>query len=217
MYGDSIDVQKLDNQTLKEEHWNTTSTAETSPYNFSKVAAEREAWKMYEAQDRWQLVAINPGLVVGPSLSADSVSGSVYLLEAMYRGENKMGVPELHYPVADVRDVAQAHVVAGEDVSTKGRYIIASAQSLSILELANAVRPVHKTPSVLPTRHVPKMMMYVVGPFMGFSIKWVSKNVGIGFKVDNHRSIEDLKIRYRPLADTMADHYNQWALTSGSS
>ena len=97
MYGDSIDIHKMENKTLSEKYWNTTSTATTNPYSFSKVAAEREAWKMYEAQDRWEIVVVNPGLVVGPSLSSESASGSLYMLEAMYRGENKMGVAELHY------------------------------------------------------------------------------------------------------------------------
>jgi hypothetical protein len=52
------------------------------------------------------MVVINPGFVVGPSFSPESASGSLYLLEAMYRGENKMGIIDLQYPVADVREVA---------------------------------------------------------------------------------------------------------------
>ena len=216
MYGDSIDIHKMERKTLSEKYWNTTSTATTNPYSFSKVVAEREAWKMYEAQDRWELVVINPGLVVGPSLSPESVSGSLYMLEAMYRGENKMGVADLHYPVADVRDVAEAHVIVGEDTATKGRFIIASDRSLSLLDMANAVRPAHKTPNVLPTRNLPKLMVYAAGPFMGLSMKWVSRNIGIGFKVDNRRSFLELKIKYRPLKDTMADHYNQWLRNSSS-
>ena len=206
----------MEKKTLSEKYWNTTSTTENNPYSFSKVIAEREAWKMYESQDRWELVVINPGLVVGPSLSPESASGSLYMLEAMYRGENKMGVAELHYPVADVRDVAEAHVIVGENAATKGRFIIAGDRSSSLLEMANAVRPVHKTPNVLPCRNLPKLMVYAAGLFMGLSLKWVSKNIGIGYKVDNHRSVQELKIRYRPLENTMADHYHEWSRTSDS-
>jgi hypothetical protein len=43
MYGGSIDIHKMENKTLSERYWNTTSTANTNPYSFSKVAAEREA------------------------------------------------------------------------------------------------------------------------------------------------------------------------------
>ncbi|OBW66067.1 MAG: Rhomboid-like protein [Aureobasidium pullulans] len=101
MYGDSADVLHYDNATLTESHWNTTSTATSSAYSYSKVAAEREAWKICHAQSRWDLIAINPGLVIGPSLTPESASGSLHMLEAMYKGDNKMGAPELHYPIAD--------------------------------------------------------------------------------------------------------------------
>ncbi|THV84014.1 cinnamoyl-CoA reductase [Aureobasidium pullulans] len=68
MYGDSADVLHYYNATLTESHWNTTSTATSSAYSYSKVAAEREAWKICHAQSRWDLIAINPGLVIVPRL-----------------------------------------------------------------------------------------------------------------------------------------------------
>ncbi|THX79899.1 cinnamoyl-CoA reductase [Aureobasidium pullulans] len=129
MYGDSADILHYDNATLTESHWNTTSTATSSAYSYSKVAAEREAWKICHAQSRWDLIAINPGLVIGPSLTPQSASGSLHMLEAMYKGDNKMGAPELHYPIVDVREVAEAHVRAGVDAAAKGRYIVASERS----------------------------------------------------------------------------------------
>ncbi|THW00136.1 cinnamoyl-CoA reductase [Aureobasidium pullulans] len=119
MYGDSADILHYDNATLTESHWNTTSTATSSAYSYSKVAAEREAWKICHAQSRWDLIAINPGLVIGPSLTPESASGSLHVLEAMYKGDNKMGAPELHYPIVDVREVAEAHVRAGVDAAAK--------------------------------------------------------------------------------------------------
>ena len=91
-YGDSADILAYKDATLSEAYWNETSTASNNPYSYSKVAAEREAWKMHDAQSRWDLVVINPGLVIGPSLSPQSASGSLYMLEGMYGGENKLGV-----------------------------------------------------------------------------------------------------------------------------
>ncbi|KAF2017728.1 cinnamoyl-CoA reductase [Aaosphaeria arxii CBS 175.79] len=211
MYGDSVDILKMENSTLSETHWNQTSSATNNPYSYSKVVAERQAWKMCDAQTRWDLVVINPGLVVGPSLSPGSASGSLYMLEAMYQGDNKMGAPELHYPVADVRDVAEAHVKAGENVDAKGRYIVASEQSLSLLDMANYVRPVHRQPKLLPTRNLPKLMVYAAGPFIGVSMKWVSGNIGIGYKVDHSRSVNELGVAYRPLEEVFRAHYLAWA------
>jgi nucleoside-diphosphate-sugar epimerase len=58
----------------------------------------------------------------------------------MYKGENYSGVLELYDTVADVRDVAEAHIRAGKSPSAKGRYIIASNCSIFLLDKANYVR-----------------------------------------------------------------------------
>ncbi|PVH79995.1 cinnamoyl-CoA reductase [Cadophora sp. DSE1049] len=216
IYGDSADVLKMKDGTLNETYWNETSTISGSPYSYSKMIAEREAWKMQEAQSRWELVTINPGLVLGPSLSPESSSGSLFMIENMYKGNDKMGVAELHYPIADVREVAKAHVVAGENPAAKGRYIVASDKSVSLLDMANFVRPIHKEPKLLPTKNLPKTMIYVVGPFMGLSWKWVSANIGIGYKVDNGRSVRDLGLVYPPNEEVVRSHYRNWESTKAS-
>ncbi|KAM0123517.1 hypothetical protein ACHAP3_011070 [Botrytis cinerea] len=216
IYGDSVDIVKMEDSTLTEAHWNVTSTAADNPYSYSKMIAEREAWKMQEAQSRWDMVVINPGLVLGPSLSPESASGSLFMIENMYRGENKMGAPELHYPIADVRDVAEAHVKAGETVNAKGRYIIAGEHSLSILDITNLVRPIHKQPNLLPKKNLPKLMLYAAGPFMGISWKWVCANIGIGYKVNHQKSVQELGLVYRPAEKIVRDHYQSWLSTQSA-
>src|SRR5204863_2546437 len=52
--GDNIDMRGKDQ--LTEEDWNTTSTLDHQPYPYSKTVAEREAWDICGAQDRWDLV-----------------------------------------------------------------------------------------------------------------------------------------------------------------
>ncbi|MFX6353609.1 NAD-dependent epimerase/dehydratase family protein, partial [Acinetobacter baumannii] len=69
--------------TLTEAQWNTSSSVDHNPYQYSKVAAEREAWKLCEAQSRWDLVVINPGMVYGPSLTPGSHSASIDTLVSM--------------------------------------------------------------------------------------------------------------------------------------
>ena len=55
----------------------------TDPYPMSKVCAERAAWDFVEKLDadkKFELVAMNPGLVTGPILTAaNSNTTSVYL------------------------------------------------------------------------------------------------------------------------------------------
>lgn len=200
----------MKNSTLSEDYWNTTSTESYSPYSYSKLVAEREAWKICEAQNRWDLVVINPGLVLGPLLTSDSSSGSLFMLDAMYKGEYRSGAPELHYPVADVRDVAEAHIKAGKSLSAKGRYIVAGDRSICLLDMANYVRGIHSKPESLPTRNIPKLLVFAAAPFMGLSMKWVLRNIGIPFKVNNNKSIRELGISYRPAEEVLKDHYLSW-------
>ena len=40
--------------------WNKTSTPNYGEYSYSKMIAEKEAWKIYESQNRWDLAVINP-------------------------------------------------------------------------------------------------------------------------------------------------------------
>jgi nucleoside-diphosphate-sugar epimerase len=121
-----------------------------------------------------------------------------------------MGVPELHYPVADVRDVADAHIRAGKNPSAKGRYIIAGDHSICLLDMADYVRPIHRSPRDLPTRNLPKFLVYAAGPFIGLSMKWVARNIGIRYKVNNNKSILELGISYRPAEQVLKDHYLSW-------
>ncbi|KAL2820279.1 hypothetical protein BJX63DRAFT_380361 [Aspergillus granulosus] len=94
IFGDNADVRQMKNATLSPEYFNTTSTVSHNAYSYSKVLAEKEAWKYYEAQPtppRWKLVTINPGLVLGPSLSPTSESGSLSLIDQLLRGELFLG------------------------------------------------------------------------------------------------------------------------------
>lgn len=208
LYGDAIDTVSYKDRTLHESDWNTSSKPEDDAYAYSKVASEREAWKIAEAQQRWDLVAICPSLVLGPSLSADPTSGTFYMLENLFGGNDKMGVPELHFPVVDVRDVAIAHAEAGSNPSAKGRYIVtAGDRSLSLLEIANLVRPIHEKPTLLPTRNLPKLMVLMAAPFVGVGIGYMKRNVGYGFGIDASRSTREFGLQYKSVEEVVQGHY----------
>jgi len=67
IYGDVADCAAAPGGVLTEEVWNTSSSLEHVPYSYSKTVAERAAWEMAGAQDRWRLVVINPAGIYGPS------------------------------------------------------------------------------------------------------------------------------------------------------
>ncbi|MDQ8037407.1 MAG: NAD-dependent epimerase/dehydratase family protein, partial [Pedobacter sp.] len=101
--GDNADL--AGREAFTEEDWNTTSSVEHNPYQYSKVAAEREAWKIQGTQTQWDLVTINPGMVYGPALTPDSRSASIDTLRQLGDGRLLVGVPDLTYGVVDVREV----------------------------------------------------------------------------------------------------------------
>ena len=211
IFGDYIDVWQMKGGILSEEYFNTSSSLENNPYHFSKVEAEREAWKICRSQDRWSMVAINPGMVLGPSLTPNSDSGSLFLLDEMLKGYFFYGVPDLSLATVDVREVAQAHINAARNPAANGRYILAERQMISFLEIARILRKIHARPLLLPRNQIPLFLVKLIGPLFGLDQDYIRNHVGIRFPVDNSRSLQDLEIVYRPIQETLADHCRSWA------
>ncbi len=211
IFGDYIDVMAMDDHVLAERYWNTTSTVANNPYHYAKTLAEREAWRIAAAQDRWRLVAINPGLVLGPSLTPASESGSLFLLDELLKGYFCYGAPNLSFTVVDVRDVARAHIEAAQRPAASGRYILARDQMYSFLEMSRIIRPIHRRRYLIPTWQVPDAGVRLLGPRFGLTQDFIAKHLGIRFRVDNTRSRAELGITYRPVEETLRDHYRSWA------
>lgn len=205
VFGDNADTK---GKALTEEDWNTTSSVDHNPYQYSKVAAEREAWKIHDTQQQWDLVTINPGMVYGPSLTNASNSASIGTLLDMGRGKLKAGVPDLSYGVVDVREVAQAHVLAAFTPEASGRYILVN-ESISMLGIARLLRKQFGRKYPFPGMQVPKAMVWAVGPLMGpVTRKFISRNVGFPIRFNNSRS-QQLGVHYRSLEETFKDHFEQ--------
>lgn len=112
IFGDNADVMEMKQKTLSAEYFNTTNSVRYNAYPYSKTVAEKEAWKLYDAQPqspRWKLVTINPGLVLGPSLSPTSESGSLSLLDQLLGGQLFLGVPDMWFAIVGVRGRDSPH------------------------------------------------------------------------------------------------------------
>lgn len=210
IFGDYIDVLNLQGGVLRESFFNTTSTLENNPYHYSKVMAEKEAWAICERQKRWSMVAINPGLILGPALTPVSDSGSLFLLGELLKGYFFYGAPDFSFTYADVRDVALGHLRAAERANATGRYILAQTGMISFLDMARILRPHHRRPYLLPLYQLPHWPIRILGPLFGLTQEYIRNHLGIRFTVDNRRSVEELGIVYRPAAETLADHYRSW-------
>ncbi len=208
IYGDACDILKTRNRIFTPEDWNITSTEEHQPYSYSKTVAEKEAWKIFNEQKRWDLVTIHPGFVLGPSLTPRTDSTSIDFVRSVMKGQFRFGAPDLWFGTVDVRDVAALHVEAGFKESATGRYI-AINESYSIVQMASVIKNKIGNEYPVSTSVLPGFLMYITGPFMGFSIKFVRKNLGYPVSFDNSRTIKDFNFRFRPIEETFRDHFEQ--------
>ncbi|MEF2551413.1 NAD-dependent epimerase/dehydratase family protein [Aurantimonas sp. A2-1-M11] len=142
-----------------EADWSDTDSPTISGYALSKTLAERAAWKAAQAGGV-DLVALNPTLVLGP-LSGPALGTSAALVAAMMRGR-MLAVPDLAFALADVRDVAEAHLAAMTVSAASGRRFALSSGTLTLREIGQAVAKVCPTGSrSLPRWRLPNAVVRV--------------------------------------------------------
>lgn len=208
IYGDYQDMRHTQNFIFTEAHWNTTSTATHQPYSYSKTLAEQEAWRIYQAQDRWDMVVLNPGLVLGPSLAQASDSTSLSTMLELMDGSLLTGAPNLRFPIVDVRDVASAHIKAALKPDAHGRHILVSG-SASMMEMARAIRAVLPGRCKLPLWQVPTAVVWLIAPTKGITRAFVARNVGHAIEFDNRRAKQELGMDFLAVHQSVQDHARQ--------
>ncbi|MFT3661764.1 MAG: NAD-dependent epimerase/dehydratase family protein [Gordonia sp. (in: high G+C Gram-positive bacteria)] len=206
IHGDNIDMRGKD--CFTDADWNTTSSASHQEYSYSKTVAEKEAWRMCEAQDRWDLVTVHPGLVLGPSLTTSSASGSMTTIGHFTDGSMILGAPALEIGLVDVRDAARTHIVAGFTPAAHGRYI-ANAETVSLLDIGTTLRGAFGKRWTFPTRELPKPLIKIGAPIGGLTRKFVDLNVGWPLCFDNSRTRRELGMEFRDTKTTIVDHFQQ--------
>jgi len=208
IYGDNADIDLTKNGIFTENDWNVTSSVAHQPYSYSKTVAEKEAWAIAREQDQWDLLTINPGWILGPSVSKRTGATSIRTMIEFGNGTYKNGVPELWSNIVDVRDVATAHIKAGFTPEASGRHIVVSGEA-SLLDIANILRKHFGTGYPFPRREAPKILFWLVAPLYGHTRRFVSRNVGIRTKFDTSYSKTDLDMSYIPIEQTIKAHFQQ--------
>ena len=210
IYGDNIDCQKAPGGTLTEDVWNTTSSLNHQAYSFSKTEAEKEAWRIAEQQSRWDLVVINPSLVLGPGINPNATSESFSMIKQFGDGTLKSGAPRFGFGCVDVRDLAVAHVAAAYTPEANGRHIISGHES-DLFEMAQTLLPKYGDKYPLPRKAMPKWLLWLVAPLVNKAMtrKIVSLNVNVPWKADNSKGKRELGVTYRPLEQSLNEMFQQ--------
>jgi nucleoside-diphosphate-sugar epimerase len=209
IYTDAIECKNAPNGVLTEANWNTTASLDYQPYAYSKTLAEKKAWEINEKQSQWDLVVINPSFVMGPALNPHSnTSESINVLIQMGDGTFKTGAPRMGLGLVDVRDVAEAHFLAGFTPKAKGRFIT-SAHNTNILEMALALQDKYGKDYPIPKRALPKWLLMIIGPMANklFTRRFIRNNVNIEWKADNSKIRKELGITFKPMQKTMEDSF----------
>lgn len=189
-----------------EADWNESSTLTRNAYYLSKTLAEREAWKLAEAADHWDLVVINPYLTIGPSLGP-GMNTSNGVIKGILEGDYP-GILALSWGLVDVRDIAHAHVLAMTDPAASGRHICAS-EVVSMDQLVQILRDAgHGEGFKLPTMNLSggvatflvRMASYLQPHGVG---SYLRTHLGKDMLWSNAKARETLGVDFRPAKEAI--------------
>ena len=197
-----------DGRVLTETDWNTRSTIARNPYYFSKTSAERTAWTFVEAhRPAWDLVVINPFLVIGPSVTkALNTSNKVIadLLNGVYPA-----IVGLTWGVVDVRDVADAHVRAMDAPAASGRYLCV-ADAMTLRRMVTLLRSNGYEQYRLPRVGLDGTLGTAVARLAAFAQapgvrQYLRTHLGRQLRFDNTKIRRDLSLAFRPVDRTVIE------------
>ncbi|MBT6432395.1 MAG: aldehyde reductase [Deltaproteobacteria bacterium] len=125
--------------TFGPESWTPTDSSQTSTYAKSKTLAEKAAWDFIKQQSDhspMELVSVNPGGVFGPPLGRNISGQSMEMMSKWLAGEMPM-VPNIAFPMIDVRDVSEIHLKSMTHPKAAGlRILAASEEAISFSRIA---------------------------------------------------------------------------------
>ena len=122
---------------FSEADWTDVDGVLATPYYKSKTLAERAAWE-FARENGLELVVVNPGMILGPILGTETGT-SVGVVQSLMKGRYP-AMPDFSVPVVDVRDAAEAHVLAMTMPEAAGERFIIAGEALSIKDIARVLK-----------------------------------------------------------------------------
>ncbi|HJL18955.1 MAG TPA: aldehyde reductase [Sandaracinaceae bacterium LLY-WYZ-13_1] len=205
----AISDEPRDDHVFTEADWNERSSLTRNPYYFSKAEAERAAWRFVEEQSPgFDLVVINPYMVLGPSLGP-SLNTTNQLFRDILQGVYP-GIMSLSWGFVDVRDVARAHVLAMETDEASGRYLCAG-EEMDMKTLVGVLKEAgYDRGFQLPRMDLAcsvgdfaaRLMSYTQPKGTG---SYLRTHLGKRMRYDNAKIRRELGMEFRPAKDAVLD------------
>ena len=186
-------------------HYGTDSwsdpDADIGTYAKSKTLAERVAWEFADTNSI-DLVVINPGGVLGPTLTGRVEGESLTFISDIINGKYPL-VPDISVLLIDVRDVAKLHVAAITAEGAVGkRFIAASDEPLHFKEVTGILKDAgYKKAS---TRQAPKFLLKLMSLFDD-QVKGLLPMVGERQTVVNKETYEILGWEPTPIDQSLIE------------
>jgi nucleoside-diphosphate-sugar epimerase len=159
----SADKKKVD---FSVEDWSDLKVADA--YGKSKTMAERAAWDFQASlpeEERFEIVTINPGMVLGPNLNKASFSSGDIVKKLMMK--ELPGLPVMQFPVVDVRDVAEAHLQGILKPAAANKRFMLCSEPTWFKDLGVWLHEVYGKDYKVVHKTVPKFVMRIVGLWDG--------------------------------------------------
>ncbi|XP_076453642.1 uncharacterized protein LOC143288872 [Babylonia areolata] len=172
----------------------------------SKLKAEKAAWDFMATvpEDRGlELAVINPAIILGPPLQGTHCTSTLVLQKLLDR--LIPALPKLDFPIADVRDVAQAHLRAMTTPEAAGHRHIICSGNMWMSEMANLLKFVLEPQGYsIPTLLAPNLVLRIASKLDG-SLKIVLPYLGVVHSYRAARMRDVLGLETRDTRDTVVD------------
>lgn len=176
-------------QPLTEDDWSDPA----NPYCRSKLQSERAAWS-YAQEHGLDLVALCPSLVLGPNFYKHTPS--TVNVGAFVNNQVPFRIP-MQFSVVDVRDLAEAHVLAYENKQASGRYLVTGTNTGDLVGALKELDP----DMVMPERMLTLDETRKLAEKSGMPVELV----GQPYLYSDQKIRSELGWTPRPVADTLRD------------
>lgn len=176
-------------QPLTEENWSDSS----DPYCRSKLESEQAAWD-YATKEGLDLVTVCPSIIMGPNFYKHTPS--TVNVAAFVNNQVPFRLP-MQLSIVDVRDVAEAHILAYENKDASGRYLATGTNVADLFDMLKEIEPDMVVPERMLTLEEALQFAEKVG--------MPTELVGKPYIYSDKKIQSELGWRARPIAETLRD------------
>ena len=154
-----------------DDDWTDLSDKSLLPYEISKTKSEKQMWEIV-SKSNINACAINPVLVLGPSLSGILSMSNRLTIKKVF---NLPVIPNMSISIVGVQDVAKAHIMAMENDNANGKRFLLSEKTIKLKDLSDILK--NADFKKVPTYVVPNFILKFAALFIP-SLRMIAKRLG---------------------------------------